>query len=97
MIVITGSLVRLTQRPVLDLGLLAAVSGPVSLFLGRRGTIFVSAIFCVWTPIDRAVIQTWQEPFATRILMSIGMGLEGATVPMSAAENAPAVIRGALV
>lgn len=33
----------------------------------------------------------------TRLLLGIGMGCKGATVPIFAAENAPASIRGALV
>lgn len=57
----------------------------------------VSAIFCILTPIGGAVTQTWEQLFVTRILMGIGMGLKGATVPIFAAENAPAQIRGALV
>ncbi|KAI0744148.1 hypothetical protein C8Q80DRAFT_1220844 [Daedaleopsis nitida] len=43
------------------------LSDPFNFYLGRRGTIFLSAVFC------------------------------GATVPIFAAENAPARIRGALV
>lgn len=41
--------------------------------------------------------QTWQELFATRLLLGIGMGLKGSTIPIFAAENSPALIRGALV
>lgn len=73
------------------------LSDPFNYYLGRRGTIFVSAVFCVLTPIGGAVAQTWEELFITRLLMGIGMGLKGATVPIFAAENAPARIRGALV
>ncbi|KAF4301697.1 Sugar/inositol transporter [Botryosphaeria dothidea] len=73
------------------------LSDPCNYYLGRRGTIFVSAVFCVLTPIGGAVAQTWEELFITRLLMGIGMGLKGATVPIFAAENAPARIRGALV
>ncbi|KAI9703393.1 MAG: hypothetical protein M1820_005865 [Bogoriella megaspora] len=66
-------------------------------YLGRRGTIFLAALFCVLTPIGGAFTQTWEELFVTRLLLGIGMGLKGATVPIFAAENAPAKIRGALV
>lgn len=41
--------------------------------------------------------QTWEQLFITRLLMGIGMGLKGSTVPIFAAENSPARIRGALV
>jgi MFS family permease len=69
----------------------------VNEYLGRRGTIFVSAIICLLTPLGGAFSQTWQQLFATRVVLGIGMGLKGATVPIFAAENSPAAIRGALV
>ncbi|KAF2006144.1 hypothetical protein P154DRAFT_603506 [Amniculicola lignicola CBS 123094] len=73
------------------------LSDPCNFYLGRRGTIFVSAIFCLLTPIGGALSQTWEQLFITRLLMGIGMGLKGSTVPVFAAENSPAQIRGALV
>ncbi|KAK4621698.1 putative polyol transporter 6 [Fulvia fulva] len=73
------------------------LSDPCNFYVGRRGTIFVSAIFCLITPIGGALTQTWEQLFITRILMGIGMGLKGASVPIFAAENSPAKIRGALV
>ncbi|KAJ4983726.1 arabinose-proton symporter [Stagonosporopsis vannaccii] len=72
-------------------------SDPLNNFFGRRGCIFVSAIFCALSPIGSAVAQTWEQLFVTRLLLGIGMGCKGATVPIFAAENAPAAIRGALV
>ncbi|KAF1357999.1 sugar transporter-like protein [Lizonia empirigonia] len=72
-------------------------SDPLNNFFGRRGCIFVSAIFCALSPIGSAVAQTWEQLFVTRLLLGIGMGCKGATVPIFAAENAPASIRGALV
>ncbi|KAF2034614.1 sugar transporter-like protein [Setomelanomma holmii] len=72
-------------------------SDPLNQFLGRRGCIFVSAVFCALSPIGSAVSQTWEQLFVTRLLLGIGMGCKGATVPIFAAENAPAAIRGALV
>lgn len=73
------------------------LSDPLNNYFGRRGTIFISAVFCLLTPIGGAVAQTWEQLLITRLLMGIGMGLKGATVPIFAAENAPAIIRGALV
>ncbi|ORY85065.1 galactose-proton symporter [Protomyces lactucae-debilis] len=73
------------------------LSDPLNLFIGRRGTIFVAAIFCILTPIGGALAQTWEELLATRLLMGIGMGLKGSCVPIFAAENSPPLIRGALV
>ncbi|KAJ9635352.1 hypothetical protein H2201_008745 [Coniosporium apollinis] len=73
------------------------VSDPCNYYFGRRGTIFISAVFVVLTPIGSAVSQTWEQLFIIRLLMGIGMGLKGSTVPIFAAENSPAQIRGALV
>ncbi|KAL1584387.1 hypothetical protein WHR41_06395 [Cladosporium halotolerans] len=73
------------------------VSDPCNYYFGRRGTIFISAIFCLLTPIGGAVSQNWEQLFITRLLMGIGMGLKGSSVPIFAAENSPARIRGALV
>ena len=47
-------------------------SDPINYYLGRRGTIFISAVFCLLTPIGGAVTQSWEELFITRILMGIG-------------------------
>ncbi|KAF2475015.1 MFS transporter [Lindgomyces ingoldianus] len=73
------------------------MSDPLNNFFGRRGCIFVSAIFCALSPIGSAVAQTWEQLFVTRLLLGIGMGCKGATIPIFSAENAPASIRGALV
>lgn len=50
------------------------LSDPCNFYFGRRGTIFISAIFCLLTPIGGAVSQTWEQLFITRLLMGIGMG-----------------------
>ncbi|KFY25018.1 hypothetical protein V493_04885 [Pseudogymnoascus sp. VKM F-4281 (FW-2241)] len=73
------------------------ISDPLNFYFGRRGTIFFSAIFCFLPVIGSAFTQTWQELFICRILMGFGMGSKGSTIPIFAAENAPATIRGALV
>ena len=52
---------------------------------------------CLLTPLGGAFAHSWQQLFATRVVLGIGMGLKGATVPIFAAENSPAAIRGALV
>ncbi|KAK5449709.1 hypothetical protein LTS15_008784 [Exophiala xenobiotica] len=72
-------------------------SDPLNKYFGRRGTIFVSAIFCFLSPIGSGVAQTWEQLLVTRLLLGIGMGCKGSTVPIFSAENAPASIRGALV
>ncbi|KAF2732237.1 MFS transporter [Polyplosphaeria fusca] len=73
------------------------MSDPLNNFFGRRGCIFVSAVFCALSPIGSAVAQTWPQLLVTRLLLGIGMGCKGATIPIFSAENSPAAIRGALV
>lgn len=73
------------------------LSDPMNRILGRRGTIFIAAIFCVLSPIGSAFTQNWPQLFITRLLLGIGMGLKASTIPIFCAENTPAVIRGGLV
>ncbi|KAK0384498.1 hypothetical protein NLU13_8584 [Sarocladium strictum] len=73
------------------------LSDPINNWFGRRGVIFFSAHFCLWPVIASAFCETWEQQLACRLLMGIGMGVKAATVPVYAAENAPAAIRGALV
>ncbi|KAK7757234.1 hypothetical protein SLS62_000783 [Diatrype stigma] len=73
------------------------LSDPLNNWLGRRGVIFVSGHFCLWPVIGSAFCQTWQQQLACRLLMGVGMGVKASTVPIYAAENAPASVRGALV
>jgi len=75
----------------------AWISDPVNELLGRRGTIFVAAIFSVLAPIGSGVSQTWGQLVACRVLLGIGMGLKEVTVPVFSAEVAPTSIRGGLV
>ena len=49
------------------------------------------------SPIGGAFSQNWQQLFITRLLLGIGMGSKASTVPIFAAENSPALIRGTLV
>ncbi|MCJ1428761.1 hypothetical protein MMC29_006672 [Sticta canariensis] len=73
------------------------LSDPLNNYFGRRGTIFFSAIFCLLSVIGSAVTQNWSQLFVTRLLLGIGMGSKASTVPIYAAENCPAAIRGGLV
>ncbi|KAF4457817.1 sugar transporter [Fusarium austroafricanum] len=73
------------------------LSDPLNHLIGRRGTIFVGAIFSLLAPIGQALAQSWPQILVCRILLGIGMGPKEITVPVYSAENAPAVIRGALV
>jgi MFS family permease len=73
------------------------VSDPLNFYFGRRGTIFIAAIFCFLPVIGSAFTQDWVQLFICRLLLGFGMGAKGSTVPIYAAENSPASIRGALV
>lgn len=72
-------------------------SDPINHYFGRRGTIFVSANFCLLSVLGTAFTQTWVQCFICRLLLGVGMGAKASTVPIYAAENSPAAIRGALV
>jgi len=73
------------------------LNDPMNNILGRRGTIFISAVFCLLTPIGSAVTQNWYQLFICRLLMGIGMGLKASTIPIFTAENVPPSVRGGLV
>jgi sugar porter (SP) family MFS transporter len=73
------------------------MSDPINNRFGRRGTIFFSANFCLWPVVGSAFCNTWQQLLACRLLLGIGMGTKASTIPIYAAENAPAPIRGAIV
>ncbi|KAJ4228269.1 hypothetical protein NW757_014147 [Fusarium falciforme] len=73
------------------------LSDPLNDLIGRRGAIFVGAVFSLFAPIGQALAQSWPQILVCRILLGIGMGLKEVTVPVYSAENAPTSIRGALV
>lgn len=75
----------------------AWISDPVNDLLGRRGTIFIAAIFSVLAPLGSGLVQTWGQLVACRVLLGLGMGLKEVTVPVYSAEAAPTSIRGGLV
>ncbi|KAL9010500.1 MAG: hypothetical protein Q9173_004572 [Seirophora scorigena] len=73
------------------------LSHPLNYRIGRRGTIFFAAWFCFLSVLGSACTQTWVQLFICRILLGVGMGAKASTIPVLAAENAPASIRGTLV
>ncbi|KAF2723919.1 putative galactose-proton symport [Polychaeton citri CBS 116435] len=73
------------------------LSDPLNNYFGRRGTIFFASIFCILPVIGSALTQNWWQLFICRLLLGIGMGSKASTVPIYAAENVPAPIRGGLV
>lgn len=73
------------------------LTDPLNKWLGRRGTIFIAALIsflaCIW----QGVTNSWPHLWAARFVLGLGIGPKSATVPVYAAECAPAKIRGALV
>lgn len=72
------------------------LSDPLNNYFGRRGTIFLTALCLIASPIASGFSKSWQALFACRLVLGLGMGTKGSTVPVFAAENSPTVIRGAL-
>ncbi|KAF8586667.1 hypothetical protein K439DRAFT_1652487 [Ramaria rubella] len=70
---------------------------PLNNWLGRRGTIFLTALVsflaCFW----QGFTNSWPHLFAARFVLGLGIGPKSSTVPVYAAECSPAPIRGALV
>ncbi|KFY55622.1 hypothetical protein V496_06944 [Pseudogymnoascus sp. VKM F-4515 (FW-2607)] len=88
----------INSAPYIAICLFAAwISDPINHILGRRGTIFVAAIFSLLAPFGEATVQTWPQLVVCRVLLGIGMGLKEVTVPVYSAEIAPRTIRGGLV
>ena len=86
------------SSPYIAIALFTAwLSDPINDFLGRRGTIFVAAVFSLLAPIGSGLTQKWGQLVACRIMLGIGMGLKEVTVPVFSAEVVPATVRGGLV
>lgn len=73
------------------------LTDPLNHYFGRRGTIFITAFIsfaaCIWS----ACTDTWWHLFIARFFLGFGIGPKSSTVPVFAAETAPAQIRGSLV
>jgi MFS family permease len=79
-------------------GLLSAwAADPVNNYFGRRGTVFITGLFCIFPVLGQAFTQTWWELMICRLFMGLGMGIKISTIPVFSAEVAPASIRGGLV
>ncbi|KAF7305929.1 Facilitated glucose transporter [Mycena chlorophos] len=81
----------------LTAGLIGAfIVDPLNHYFGRRGEIFITACCLTATPIASGFTHSWQQLFAVRFVMGIGIGAKNATVPIYSSEMAPHRIRGAL-
>lgn len=70
---------------------------PLNRVLARRGTIFLSCGVAAIASIWEGVANSWVNLFLARFFLGLGIGAKSSTVPVYAAETAPAPIRGALV
>ncbi|MCJ1383903.1 hypothetical protein MMC17_007017 [Xylographa soralifera] len=73
------------------------LSYPLNHRFGRRGAILFAAVFSFAFVLGSAFTQTWQQLFVCRLFLGLGMGVKASTIPIYAAETAPAYIRGGLV
>ncbi|KAK8861192.1 hypothetical protein IAR55_002011 [Kwoniella newhampshirensis] len=73
------------------------LNDPLNSAFGRRGVIFGSAVLCFVAPIASGFTHSWEQLFGCRVILGIGMGLKGSTIPIFNAENVPASVRGGLV
>ena len=55
------------------------MSDPLNDWVGRRGTIFFSANFCLWPVLGSAFCTTWQQLLGCRLLLGLGMGTKAST------------------
>ncbi|WVW82765.1 hypothetical protein I302_104776 [Kwoniella bestiolae CBS 10118] len=84
--------------PSITVGAISAMlTDPINHYIGRRGTIFVTGLFCVFPVLGQAFTKNWWELFICRVLLGFGMGMKITTIPIMTAETAPTAIRGALV
>lgn len=67
----------------------AWLSDPLNHILGRRGTIFLAAIFSLIAPLGSGLTQNWGQLVACRVMLGIGMGLKEVTVPVYSAGKSP--------
>ncbi|EKG12213.1 Sugar/inositol transporter [Macrophomina phaseolina MS6] len=75
----------------------AWATDPLNSWLGRRGVIFLSGLFCVFPVLAQAFAQNWEGLLICRLFMGLGMGIKITTIPIMTSEASPAPIRGALV
>ena len=53
---------------------------------GRRGTIFITALFSFLTCVWQGVTNSWPHLFVARFVLGLGIGPKSSTVPVYAAE-----------
>ncbi|KAF2642338.1 hypothetical protein P280DRAFT_540157 [Massarina eburnea CBS 473.64] len=75
----------------------AWAADPVNNIFGRRGTIFITGLFCIFPVLAQGFTQNWWGLLLCRMFMGFGMGIKISTIPVYSAEISPASIRGGMV
>lgn len=76
----------------------AQLSDPLNEYaFGRRGALFIAALFSFGTVIGAAYVKNWQQLLGMRILLGIGIGAKASVVAVYIAETAPTTTRGSLI
>lgn len=64
---------------------------------GRRGAVFLAAIFSFGSIIAASKAQSWQQYFVARLFLGIGIGAKASIVPIWESEILPKAKRGRLL
>ena len=73
------------------------LADPLNAWVGRRGAIFVTGLFCIFPILGQGLTRSWWELLLCRLIMGIGMAVKITTIPVMTAEIVPASVRGGLV
>lgn len=64
-------------------GLCAAwLADPLNNWIGRRGVIFLTGLFCIFPVLGQAFTRTWWELLICRLIKGVGMGIKITTIPI---------------
>ncbi|KAI1775391.1 hypothetical protein F4818DRAFT_441488 [Hypoxylon cercidicola] len=75
----------------------AWAADPINNWIGRRGSIFATGLFCIFPVLAQAFTHSWWELLLCRAFMGLGMGIKISVIPIYTAEVSPASIRGGMV
>ncbi|KAI2631499.1 hypothetical protein GGS26DRAFT_598588 [Hypomontagnella submonticulosa] len=75
----------------------AWAADPINNWIGRRGSIFLTGLFCIFPVLAQAFTHSWWELLVCRLFMGLGMGIKISVIPIYTAEVSPASIRGGMV
>ena len=73
------------------------LSDPLSEHIGRRGAMFVAALFSFSSVIAASQTQSWQGMMGCRIILGLGVGGKASVVPILESEVTPSSKRGRLL